>query len=100
MNLDTEQLKSKIHGEMNRLDEQKANLEKEIARLESEKERLGETVQAVESVERIAKEIEVLDKLDDSAVRDEARHSSESAADETAAQGETRVQDFKQWARS
>ncbi len=60
MNLDTERLKTKIQLELNRIEQERIKLEKDIGRLQAEKDRLNGTFDAVETVERIAKEIELI----------------------------------------
>ncbi len=107
MHLDTESLKAKIESEVSRIEGQKENLLAEIQKLESEQDRLNETFEAVEAVERTAKELEVLSHLSDAseapvpeqeqAVVDEAHpQAAEPAYSE--ASNDSMIQDFKQWA--
>ena len=95
MNLDTEKLKAKIQNEVSRIEQQKADLHNEIARLDDEKARLHETVSAVEAVEKIAGEIEVLHRLDAVPPESEAAPAS---SEEPADSDSQPIQDFKQWA--
>lgn len=92
MNLDTDRFRSDIQGELKRIEQQQENLRKEIARLDTEKDRLSETFEAVDAVERMARELEVLRKLDKSS------DEPQKAAEAPKAAGGSQVQDFKQWA--
>ncbi len=106
MQLDTDHLKGKIQDEAERLESRIDELRREITHLETEKARLSETYEAVEAVERIARELDVLSKLEDASKVDEPPEPSSSsrplgdaaASYSPKAPSESVVQDFKQWA--
>ena len=63
--MDIEKLTARIKAELDRIEKQRALLEEEISRLDSEKARLKEGGHAIEQLERISRELEMLDRLDD-----------------------------------
>lgn len=115
MQLDTNQLKGRIDSEVDRINGRIEALHKEIKDLEGERARLGETFQAVEAVERIARELELLDARSESgdpgaevsqepprqpteesrSVTPSPSPYSEESEDEKPVE---RIHDFKQWA--
>lgn len=115
MQLDTNQLKGRIDSEVDRINGRIEALHKEIKDLESERARLGETFQAVEAVERIARELDLLDERSESvdsgaqvsqepprqpieesrSVTPNPSAYAEESEDEKPVE---RIHDFKQWA--
>ncbi|HSR67110.1 MAG TPA: hypothetical protein VLU25_04155 [Acidobacteriota bacterium] len=110
MQLDTNQLKGRIDSEVERIKGRIEALRQEIQNLEGEKSRLAETFKAVEAVERIARELDVLNQVDlqarserDSEAREEHRSvapdpEASSAYSEEEEKPSERIHDFKQWA--
>ncbi len=82
MHLDTESLKAKIESDVKRMEEQKENLRTEIQKLESEQGRLNESFEAVEAVERMANEFEVLSQLDDASGEESAPEQEQAVEDQ------------------
>lgn len=63
--MDIERLTVRIKAELDRIEKQRALLEKEISRLDSENARLKEGYHAIEQLQRISRELDMLDRLDD-----------------------------------